>query len=170
MQFLYKLSQTWLLQIISLGRVVRAPDFQCQSRNSPGFIPCILQHGWIWGAADEAVLNIVHKKSPKIPFKNFFCISGGSEVVIGHEPQTVIWTSSSKVHWSISGNRDNREKMRYFLCVLFSFAIQFMTKIYLYVILYIIKIENCEFSFFLLPFIWFELTDNNSILYTVDRF
>jgi hypothetical protein len=40
--------------------VVRA---QCQSRNSPGFDTSILRHG----AADEPVLNIVHKKIKKIP-------------------------------------------------------------------------------------------------------
>jgi hypothetical protein len=50
----------------SLG--VRASDWKCRSRNSPGFDPSILQHSGIWGAADEAVLNTVHrKKSQKIP-------------------------------------------------------------------------------------------------------
>ncbi len=34
----------------------------------PGFDPSILRHSGIWGAADEAVLNIVHKKkNPKNP-------------------------------------------------------------------------------------------------------
>ncbi len=43
-------------------KMVRAADCQCQSRNSHGFDPCILRHSGIWGAADEAVLNKVHKK------------------------------------------------------------------------------------------------------------
>jgi hypothetical protein len=49
--------------------VVRASDCQCRSRNSPGFDPSILRHSGIWGAADETVLNTVHrrKKNPKNP-------------------------------------------------------------------------------------------------------
>ncbi len=43
--------------------LIRASDCQCQSRNSPGFVPTILQHSGIWGAADE----VVHRrKKPKI--------------------------------------------------------------------------------------------------------
>jgi hypothetical protein len=40
------------------------------SQLSYGFDPSILWHSGIWGAADEAVLNIVHKqkKSQKILF------------------------------------------------------------------------------------------------------
>ncbi len=53
------------------SRVVRAVGCQCRSRNSPGrlgYDPSILQHSGIWGAADEAVLNTVHrKKSNKLP-------------------------------------------------------------------------------------------------------
>ncbi len=46
--------------------VVRASDCQCTSRNGPGFDPSIRRHSGIWGAADEAVSNIVKKikKSP----------------------------------------------------------------------------------------------------------
>ncbi len=44
------------------SRVVRASDIQFRSRNCPGFDPSILWHSGIWGVADEAVLNIVHKK------------------------------------------------------------------------------------------------------------
>ncbi len=40
------------------------------SRNCPGFDTSILRHGAIWGAADEAVLNIVHKKRKKNPKKS----------------------------------------------------------------------------------------------------
>ncbi len=39
--------------------VVRASDCQCTSCNGPGFDPSIRRHSGIWGAADEAVLNIV---------------------------------------------------------------------------------------------------------------
>jgi hypothetical protein len=39
--------------------VVRASDCQCTSCNGPGFYPSIRRHSGIWGAADEAVLNIV---------------------------------------------------------------------------------------------------------------
>jgi hypothetical protein len=44
------------------SRVVRASDSQCRSRNCPGFDPSILRHSGIWGATDEAVLNIVRIK------------------------------------------------------------------------------------------------------------
>ncbi len=44
------------------SRVVRASDCQCQSRNNPGFDPSIFRHSGIWEAANEAVLNIIHKK------------------------------------------------------------------------------------------------------------
>jgi hypothetical protein len=44
------------------SRAVRASDSQCRSRNCPGFDPSILRHSGIRGAADEAVLNIAHKK------------------------------------------------------------------------------------------------------------
>jgi hypothetical protein len=42
---------------------------QLASRISPGFDPSILQRSGIWGTADEAVLNNVHKKkkSKKFP-------------------------------------------------------------------------------------------------------
>jgi hypothetical protein len=45
--------------------VVRASDCQCTSCNGPGFDPSIRRHRGIWGAADEAVLNIVRKKTQK---------------------------------------------------------------------------------------------------------
>ncbi len=40
-------------------------DCQCTSCNGPGFDPSIRRHSGIWGAADEAVLNIVWKKIPR---------------------------------------------------------------------------------------------------------
>jgi len=48
--------------------VVGASDRQCRSRNCPGFDPSILRHSGIWEAAEEAVLNIVHRKE-KIKIK-----------------------------------------------------------------------------------------------------
>jgi hypothetical protein len=48
--------------------MVRASDCQCTSCNGPGFDPGIHRHRGIKGAADEAVLNIVLKKS-EIPPK-----------------------------------------------------------------------------------------------------
>ncbi len=44
--------------------VVRAPDSQCTSCNGPEFDHSIRRHSRIWGAVDEAVLNIVWKKNP----------------------------------------------------------------------------------------------------------
>jgi hypothetical protein len=49
--------------------VVRASDCQCTSCNCPGFDPIIRRHSGIWGAADEAVLNIVRRKNLKSPKK-----------------------------------------------------------------------------------------------------
>jgi hypothetical protein len=45
------------------------PLSKCRSCNCPGFDPSILRHSGIRGAADEAALNIVHKKkqSKEIP-------------------------------------------------------------------------------------------------------
>jgi hypothetical protein len=43
------------------SRENRASDCQFRSRNSPGFVPSILRHSVIWAAADEAVLNIIHR-------------------------------------------------------------------------------------------------------------
>jgi hypothetical protein len=63
---------------IRSSRVIRAPGCQCQSCHSPGFGPSILRHTGISGAADEAVLNNVHKKEkksqkfPKNPKKSLF--------------------------------------------------------------------------------------------------
>ncbi len=47
--------------------VVRGSDCQCTSCNGPGFDPSIRRHSGIWGAADEAVLNIVRKKKKSPP-------------------------------------------------------------------------------------------------------
>jgi hypothetical protein len=59
--------------------VIIAPDCQCTSCNGPGFDPSILRQSGIWGAADEAVLNIVRKikdkKSPQNIFKKKIVLS-----------------------------------------------------------------------------------------------
>ncbi len=53
-----KMDITWWMRS---SLVVRPSDCQCWSRNSPGFDPSSLRHSGIWGAADEAVLNTVHR-------------------------------------------------------------------------------------------------------------
>ncbi len=64
-----EISQLWMRPSLMWMRsrlLVRASV--CRSRNSPVFDPSILRHSAIWGAADESVLNTVHrKKSKKIP-------------------------------------------------------------------------------------------------------
>jgi hypothetical protein len=56
------------------SRVVRASDCQCRRRNSPGFDPSFLPHSGILGAADESVLNTVHrKKGLGYSCQNFKC-------------------------------------------------------------------------------------------------
>ncbi len=54
----------WITFIVDL---VEFPPFE--NINCPGSDPSILRHRGIWGAADEAVLNNVHKKkkSKQIP-------------------------------------------------------------------------------------------------------
>jgi hypothetical protein len=47
----------------TVADVLRAFGCQC---NSPGFDPSIFRHSGIWGAADEAVLNKVHRKPVRI--------------------------------------------------------------------------------------------------------
>jgi hypothetical protein len=59
------------------GREVRVSDSQCQSRNFPGFDPR--------GAADEAVLNKVLKKSQNPPFFEKYCGFGS-----GHIPNVYV--------------------------------------------------------------------------------
>jgi hypothetical protein len=54
--------EDWIRMRSSL--VFRAPDCQCASCIGPGFDPSIRRHSGIWGAADEAVLNLVRKKNP----------------------------------------------------------------------------------------------------------
>ncbi len=50
--------------------------------NGPGFDPTIRRHSGIWGAADEAVLNIVRKKNPTKKYikKDFFFLLAGQPV------------------------------------------------------------------------------------------
>ncbi len=44
------------------SRVVRASDCQCRSRMRPGLDTSILRLSGIWGAADKAMLNKLHKQ------------------------------------------------------------------------------------------------------------
>jgi hypothetical protein len=69
--------------------VVRASGFQCQSSNSSGFDPSILRHNEIRGAADEAMLNNLHKYK-KSPLK-ILCRGMGSKVSEG------VWRSRANV-------------------------------------------------------------------------
>ncbi len=65
--------------------VDRASDSQ-HRRNCPEFDPSILRHSGIWGAADEAVLNIVHKKKKykKSPFNS--STSPGCRLILQDPP------------------------------------------------------------------------------------
>ncbi len=55
--------------------VVRASDCQCTMCNGPGFDPSIRRHSGSWGAADEAVPNIVRtKKSIGFLFRLIFIL------------------------------------------------------------------------------------------------
>ncbi len=71
-------SRVWMRS----SRVVRASDSQCRSRNCPGFDPSILRHSGIWGAADEAVLNIVNKKLKNI---SLFKFTAKLTIIFGYE-------------------------------------------------------------------------------------
>jgi hypothetical protein len=51
----WDLAKSWMISTRVFG-------CQCQCRNSHRFYPSILRHSWIWGAADEAVSNNIHKK------------------------------------------------------------------------------------------------------------
>ncbi len=53
--------------------MVRASDSQLRSLNWSGLDPSILRHSGIWGAADEVVLSIVHKKNPLSTKKGGVC-------------------------------------------------------------------------------------------------
>ncbi len=59
-----EIQPSWMRSSLAWMRslVVRAFDCQCRSRNSPGFDPSIFRHSGIWGAADKAVLNTVHRR------------------------------------------------------------------------------------------------------------
>ncbi len=60
---LHVISMRTSLVRMRFSLVVRASDCQCTSWNVPGFDPSIRLHSGTWGAADEAVLNIVQKKN-----------------------------------------------------------------------------------------------------------
>jgi len=76
------------------SRVVKESDSQCRSRNCPGSDPSILRHSGIWGAADEAVLNIVHEKK-KNPYFSFFFLPWFSSLLWKKE-RLLLWTGVLK--------------------------------------------------------------------------
>ncbi len=55
------------------SQVLRASGCQCQSRNSPEFDPSIIRDNGIWGAAEESVLNKIHKNKNS-PSENIFAL------------------------------------------------------------------------------------------------
>ncbi len=79
--------------------VVRVSGCQCQNRNGPGFDPSILRHSRM--AADEAVLNNVHKKK-KFPFldavlyETNWCESDRIRIcnTAFWRPKTTLWNSN----------------------------------------------------------------------------
>ncbi len=60
----WKFSFSWNFGVKS-SLEVKSSNCQCRSRNSPGFISSTLRSSGIWEAADETVLNKVHKKIKK---------------------------------------------------------------------------------------------------------
>ncbi len=84
--------------------VFRASDCQCRSCNGPGFDPSIRRHSGIWGAADEAVLNIVRTyKINKLSWLAFFRKSAKCpyEILSVSDPH---WFQSGSGAGSISGS------------------------------------------------------------------
>ncbi len=77
----WDLVESWMTS----SRVVWASGCQCQCRNSLGFDPSILRHSGIWEAANEAVLNNVHKKEKnpmKAPLRLYVNMDPGSSYLI----------------------------------------------------------------------------------------
>jgi hypothetical protein len=72
--------------------VVRSSECQCRSCNNPGFNPCsILRHSRVQGAADEAVLNKVLKKTRTVSKNRFICHLSGSHV------SEDVWDGTQKI-------------------------------------------------------------------------
>jgi hypothetical protein len=96
------------------SRVVRASGCQCQSRNSPGFVPTILRYSGIWGAADEAVQNNEHKK---VPAKFRFTI------IHGHRNNRVITstTTTNIVQNIIARYKVFKKSSRFLKSIFYSF-------------------------------------------------
>ncbi len=73
--------------------VVRASDCQCTSCNGPGFDPSIRRLSGIWGAADEAVLNIVKKKRKNPPGEIF----RERYTVYGETWSSAVWMERARI-------------------------------------------------------------------------
>ncbi len=71
--------------------VVRASDCQCTSCNGPGFDPSIRRHSGIWGAADEAVLNIVRRKEGLSLYTGGLASTRWTKQRIGGKSQAPSW-------------------------------------------------------------------------------
>ncbi len=69
MRLLIAIENLYNFPVMRSSLVVRASDCQCTSCNGPGFDPSIRRHSGIWGAAVEAVLNIVWKRIKNPPKK-----------------------------------------------------------------------------------------------------
>jgi hypothetical protein len=71
--------------------------------NIPGFDPSILRHSGIWGAADEAVLNNLHKKenkSKKSPFLYITVLKLINTVAKKWAQITVFWKPRCRKSWT----------------------------------------------------------------------
>ncbi len=95
-------------------RAVKANDSQCRSRNCPGFDPSILRHSGIWGAANEAELNIVYKKKKKSPKNsplNFFITDQAMhEKILPTQISMFRWNPEmTQIPASKHGNRSGKE-------------------------------------------------------------
>ncbi len=100
------------------SRVVRVSDSQCRSLNCPGFDSNILRHCGIWGAADEAVLNIVHKKKKprkKSPFiitvhkrqRKYTFLQTPKRRLVVKDPQIIIiWLGACISWWKLGWGMD----------------------------------------------------------------
>jgi hypothetical protein len=112
--------------------VVRASDCQCTSCNGPGFDPSIRRHSGIWGAADEAVLNIVRKKLKKSPQKIYI----KTFRTFGDVRKNALWTGEAG-HWVIhtgkSGNVSKPEIIKEYTPIYScnAFWIAFFTHLYM---------------------------------------
>ncbi len=101
------------------SRVVIVSDCQCRSGNSPGFNPSIPRHSGIWGAVDESVLNIVHrrKKILKIPLFFFNFTSKKSKISYFFFKKVVFVYTVKKVPAATGSGPDLQHNLSCFISV-----------------------------------------------------